>query len=92
MNYLTGNFTDMVMNANKVNPQHLVGVWFLLDIHFYKLLEGAITALQTFDCDWSPHMFIEVNFSKLTECNHIFRSDFVVFIITLYEISSQIIE
>ena len=36
---------------------------------------GPITALQTHDCDWSPHKFIEMNFSKLTD-NQIFRNDF----------------
>ena len=25
---------------------------------------GPITALQTLDCDWSLHKFIEMNFSK----------------------------
>ena len=37
-------------------------------------MDGPITALQTLDCDWSVHKFIEVNFSKLTD-DQIFRND-----------------
>ena len=65
------------MNANKVNPENLVVVRYHLKIHLYKLKEGPITVLQTFDCDWSVHKFIEVDLSKLTDSNQIFRIDFV---------------
>ena len=47
-----------------VNSENLVVVRLLLEIHLYKLMDGPITALQTLDCDWSVHLFIEVNFSK----------------------------
>ena len=46
------------MNANKVNPENLVAVRLLWEIHLYKLIDGPITALQTLDCDWSVHKFI----------------------------------
>ena len=52
------------------------------EIHFYKRMDGPITALQTLECDRSVHKFIEVNFSNLTESNQIFNNDFVAFIIT----------
>ena len=51
-----------------------------------------ITTLQTLDSDWAPHKFIEVNFSKLTDSNQIFRIDFVHIHYHLCEISTQIIE
>ena len=51
-----------------------------------------ITALQTLDCDWSPHKFIEENFSKLTDSNQIFTLDFVCIHYHPCEISPQIIE
>ena len=38
---------------------------------------GPITADRLKCCDWSPHKFIVVNFSKLTDYNQIFRIDFV---------------
>ena len=53
---------------------------------------GPITALQTLDCDWSPHKFIVVNFSKVTDSNQIFRNDFIYIHYHLCEISSQIID
>ena len=43
-------------------------------------------------CHWSVHKFIEVNFSKLTDCNQIFRNEFVSIHYHLGEISCQIIE
>ena len=55
-------------------------------------MEQPITALQTPDCDWLLHSFIEVNFSKLTDSNQIFRKDFVGLHYHLCKISSQIIE
>ena len=48
--------------------------------------------LQTLDCDWSVHNFIEVNFSKLTDNNQIFRNDFDCIHYNLCKISSQTIE
>ena len=55
-------------------------------------MEQPITALQTPDCDWLLHSFIEVNFSKLTDCNQIFRKDFIGIHYHLCKIWSQIIE
>ena len=55
-------------------------------------MEQPITALLTPACDWLLHRFIEVNFSKLTDSNKIFRNDFVGFHYHLCKISSQIIE
>ena len=55
-------------------------------------MEQPITALQTPDCDWLLHRFIEVNFSKLTDSNQIFRNDFVCLHYHHCDISSQIIE
>ena len=46
------------MNANKVNPENLVAVCSLLEIHLFKLMDGPITAIQMFDCDWSLNKFI----------------------------------
>ena len=45
-------------------------------------MRAPITALQTLECDWSVHKFIEVNFSKLTDNHQIIRNDFVAWIIT----------
>ena len=36
--------------------------------------QGKITALQTLDCDSFLGNFIEVNSSKLTQSNHIFKN------------------
>ena len=55
-------------------------------------MEQPITALQTPDCDWLLHRFIEVNFSKLTDSNQIFRNDFVCIHYHLCKISSQTIK
>ena len=53
------------MNANKVNPENLIVVRWLEEIHLYKLMEGPITALQTLNCDWSVKVyrgeFLKVN-------------------------------
>ena len=53
---------------------------------------GPITVERLKCCDWSVHKFIEVNFSKLTDSNQIFRIDFLCIHYHLCEISSQIIE
>ena len=45
------------------------------EIHLYILEERPITALQTPDSDWSLFWYIEMNFSKFTEKNQIFRND-----------------
>ena len=58
----------------------------------YKPMWQPITALQTPDCDWLFHRFIEVNFSNLTDSNQIFRNDFVLIRYHVCKISSQIIE
>ena len=55
-------------------------------------MEQPITALQTSDGDRLLYMFIEVNFSKLTDSNQILRNDFVGLHYHLCKISSQIIE
>ena len=55
-------------------------------------MEQPITALQTPDCDWLLHRFIEVNFSKLTDSKEIFRNYFVCLHYHVCKISSQIIE
>ena len=77
LNYLTWNITEVLINANKVSPENLVVVRSLWENHLHKLMGGPITALQTLDCDWSVHKFIEVNFWKLTVGNQIFKNDFV---------------
>ena len=46
----------------------------------------------TRDCDWLRHRLIEVNFSKLTDMNQIFRIEFVCLHYHLGEKSSQIIQ
>ena len=38
-------------------------------------MDEPITELQTLDCDWSVHKFIDVNFLKLTDNYQIFRND-----------------
>ena len=48
--------------------------------------------LQTPDCDWLLHSFIEVNSSKLTDSNQIVRDDFIGFDYHLCKITSRIIE
>ena len=55
-------------------------------------MDWPITALQTLDCDWSVHKFIEMNFVKLTDNNQIFINEFDCIHYHLCEISSQIIE
>ena len=54
-------------------------------------MDGPITVELLKCCDWSPHKFIEANFSKLTDSNEIFRIDFVGIHYHLGEISCQII-
>ena len=55
-------------------------------------MEQPITALQTHDYNWLLHRFKEVNFSKLTDSNQIFRNDFIDLHYHLCKISPQIIE
>ena len=55
-------------------------------------MDGQITVELLKSCDWSPHKLTEVNFSKLTDSNHIFRIDLVSIHYHLSEISCQIIE
>ena len=55
-------------------------------------MEQLIIALQTPDCDWLLQRFIEVNFSKLTDSNQIFRNYFVGLHYHLCKVSSQIIK
>ena len=91
-NNLRWNFTDVIINANKVNPENLLAVRLLWEIQFYKVIEGPITALQTLDCDWSLDNFIEADLSKLTDSNQIFSNNFVSIHYHLCKISTQIIE
>ena len=76
----------------EVNQKNLVAVRKLCEIPLYKRLDGPITTLQMLDCDWSIHKFVEANFSKLTDNNHIFRNDFDSIHYDLCKISSPIIE
>ena len=48
-----------------------------VDFTSVNLWGGPITVERLKCCDWSPHKFVEVNFSKLTDGNQIFRIDFV---------------
>ena len=71
----------------------ILKIW-LLSVNFEKFTSICLwmaTALQTFDSP-SVHKFIEVNFSKLTDNNQIFRNDFDCIHYHLSKISSQIIE
>ena len=88
---LNWNFTE-VIRANEFIPENLVALHQLREIYLYKIMEQPITALQTLDCDLLLHWFIEVNFSKLTDSNQIFRNDFVGLQYHLCKISSKIIE
>ena len=54
-------------------------------------MDGPITVLQTLDCDWSVRKYIEVNFSKLTDNNQIFKNYFHCIHYHLCKIS-QIVE
>ena len=65
------------MNANKVIPENLIVVHKLWEIHLYKLIWGLITVDRLKCFDWSLDKFVEVNFSKLTYSNQIFRMNFV---------------
>ena len=51
-----------------------------------------ITGRITRDCDWLRHRLIEVNFSKLTDMNQIFRNEFVCLHYHLGKKPSQIIQ
>ena len=74
---LNWNFTEVIIKANEIIPENLVAVRWLREIYLYKAMEQPITALQTPDCDWLLHRFIEVNFSKLTDSNQIFKDYFI---------------
>ena len=51
---------------------------------------GPITALQTLDCDWSLHKFIEVNFSKVTDTTKFSGMNLFAFITTSVKIECKI--
>ena len=58
----------------------------MLPVNFEKF-----TSLGTLGCDWSldnSTVYIEVNFSKLTQNNQIFRNDFVYIQYHLCKISA----
>ena len=46
-------------------------------------MEQPITVGCLEGSDWLLHRFIEVNFSKLTDSNQIFRNDYVIVIIII---------
>ena len=75
-------------NILRATAPWLTSSWSIV---FFASL-GPITALQTVDCDWSPHLFIEANFSTLTDSDKIFIIDFIRIHFHLSQISSQIIE
>ena len=73
----------------------ILKIWLLsvnFEIHLHKLMEGAITALQSLDGDWSVQKFIGVNFAKLTDNNQIFWNDFDCIHHHFCKLSSEIIE
>ena len=81
------------MKTNKIIPVKLVVLFAsTLRNHFHKRVEGPITVERLKGCDWSLNKFIEVNFSKLTDSDQIFRNDFVFIHYDLCKISPQIIE
>ena len=53
---------------------------------------GPITVEHLKCCDFFPHKFKQVNFSKLTDSNKIYRIDFVSIHYHLCEISYLVIE
>ena len=63
-------------------------VKLMSSIFLEQPMEKPITALQTPDCDWLRHRLIEVNFSKLTASNKIFRNEFVCLHYRLCKISA----
>ena len=71
-------------------------IFFLLSVNYekftYKLMDGPITVERLKCCDWSVHKFIEVNFSKITDSNQIFRIDLASIHYHPCEIACQIIE
>ena len=69
------------MNANKVLPENLL-LSPQFEIHLYKPEERPITVGV-----W----FINVNFSKLTDNNQIFRNDFDCIHYHLCKFSTQIV-
>ena len=73
----------------------ILKIWLLL-VNFEKFTSINLWTDQSqrsnLDCDLSVHKFIEINFSKLTDDNQIFRNDFHCIHYHLYKISSQIIE
>ena len=73
------------MNANKAINENLGAVRNfekITSINLSRVL-GPITELRTLDSDWSLYKFIEVNFSKLTYNNQIFRNYFITSLSTL---------
>ena len=92
LNNFWWNFTEVIMKANKVIPENLVAVRWLWEIYLYKRMEQPITAGYLEGCDWLLHRFIEVNFSKSTNSNQIFRNNFVCLYYYLCKISTQINE
>ena len=87
---LSKNFasTQAITNANKAIHQNFVVHW-LWEIHLHKHIEGPITVERLKCCDWSHYEHTEVNFSKLTHNNKIFRNDFVCIHYYFCKISSQ---
>ena len=71
----------------------ILKIWFLsVNIEKFELIDGPITVERLKCCDWSVHKFTEVNFSKLTDSNQIFRIHFVSIHCHLGEFSRSIIK
>ena len=85
-------FTEVVMNAKQSQSSKIGCCPLTLRNSPLQTYGGPITALQPLYCHWSLNKFINVNFSKLTESNQIFRIGFVFIHYQLCEILSQIIE
>ena len=80
------------MNANKAFHKKFIAVRQLWEIYLNRLICGPVTAFQTLGCDWSLYKFIEVNLSKLTHNNQIFKNDFICIHYHLCKTLSQITE
>ena len=69
-----------------------VNIEKLRSINFHTLFTLQITVERLKCCDWSPHKFTEVHFSKLTDSNQMFMVEFVCIYYDLSEIPCQIIQ
>ena len=87
---------DEILQRWKWRPtKSFLKIW-LLSVNFEKFTSIHLWSNQSQlgvwrACDWLLHSFIEVNFSKLTDNNQIFRDDFAAFIITSKKIKFKLI-